>query len=137
MAEGAADSRDATSKSARQRHRPAAPTAKLENAYLKNYLVDHHILRVLRSLSAYDLALRYLSGIEGFCNGLTKALRCGTLATQLYAIMYLYGGEWTCTELARKAGRCRQNVHKALTKLERAGLAARSSMHRWRLNIQL
>jgi len=72
VAEGAADSRDATSKSARQRLRPAAPTVKLENAYLKNYLVDHHILRVLRSLSAYDLALRYLSGIEGFCNGLTK-----------------------------------------------------------------
>jgi len=91
---------------------------------LKKYLADRHV-RVLRKLSAYDLTLRYLSGIEGFCNGLTKALRYGTLATLLFTIMYLYGGEWTCTELARKAGRCRQNVHKALTKLERAGLIVR------------
>ena len=137
MAEGAAGSRDTAIKPARPRLRPAAPTIKLENTCLKNYLVNHHVLRVLRSLSAYDLALRYLSGIEGFCNGLTKALKYGTLAARLYIIMYLYGGEWTCMELARRAGRCRQNVHKALTKLEKAGLAARSSAHRWRLKIQL
>ena len=137
MVEGAAGSRDTAIKSARPRLRPAAPTIKLENTCLKNYLVNHHALKVLRSLTAYDLALRYLSGIEGFCNGLTKALKCGALAARLYMTLYMYGGEWTCGELAKRVGRCRQNVHKALTKLEKAGLVARSSTHRWRLKIQL
>jgi len=137
VAEGAAGSRDTAIKPARPRLRPAAPTIKLEGTCLKNYLADHHTLKVLRSLTAYDLALRYLSGIEGFYRGLKKALKCGVLAARLYMTLYMHGGEWTCGELAKKVGRCRQNVHKALKKLEKAGLAARSSKHRWRLKIQL
>ena len=135
MAEGAAGSRDAKTANSTMEFRPAALTIKLENACLKDYLVDCQVLRVLRSLSAYGLAFWYLSGIEGFCSGLDRALRCVALAARLFTIIYLHGGEWTYTKLARKAGRCGQNMHKALTNLERAGLAARSSMHRWRLTI--
>ncbi|HID56297.1 TPA: ArsR family transcriptional regulator [Candidatus Poribacteria bacterium] len=130
MGEEAADGRDATTASStKRRSRPATPKIRLGDACLKNYLV----LRVLRELSAYDLALRYISGIEGFCSALTEALGCGALAARLFMVMYLHGGEWTCSELARKTGRCRQNIHKALRRLEEAGLAVRASRHRWTL----
>jgi len=138
MEEGVADGRDTTaSNPTKHRLRPATPKNKLENTYLKNYLAEHHVLGILKSLSVYELTIRYLFGIEGFCNAVTEALRCGVLATRVFMIMYRHGGEWTCRELAEKTGRCRQNVYKALTKLEKTGLAVRSSIHRWRLTNQL
>ncbi len=61
---------------------------------------------------------------------------CGVLAAKLFIVMYMYGGEWTCRELSLRVKRCRQNIHKALTRLEKKGLIIRSSTHKWRVNIE-
>jgi len=137
VSEGVTDGRNMpVSSSTKLKLRPVTPKFRNGNTRLKNYL-DVCIIRVLKEFSAYELALRYLSGIDGFFNAFTKALNCGLLAANLFTIIYRYGGEWTCAELAQKARRSRQNVHKALTKLEKTGLVSRTSRHRWCLSLSL
>ena len=58
----------------------------------------------------------------------------GLLPLRVYILMYMNRGkEWRTAEIAKTFGEYRQNITRALRKLEEYGYVERLSPHRWKI----